>query len=150
MSSYICHKSDRGLESIFCSFSIFVRIGMCLSVFVWACICVHISACAHSCYKYQRWLTVSSVWLWQLLFVVVDRLLVNGWRFEVPCLSPCDGYKALLWMWIPVHGAPLSAPMHSTYMAPTGSFSLNGHRLKGSWEDQTWLFFELLIYFCCC
>lgn len=86
------------------------------------CVCVHISAFAHSCYKYQRWLTVSSVGLWQLLFVVVDRLLVNGWRFEVPCLSLCDGYRALVWMRIPVHGAPLSVSMHSAYVAPTGLF----------------------------
>lgn len=78
------------------SLTVLWKITFLLCVFVWECMCVHISAGAHFCYKYHRWLTVSSVWLWQLLFVALNRLLVNGWRFEVPCLSLCDGCRAVL------------------------------------------------------
>lgn len=48
--------------------------------------------------------------------------LVNGWRFEVPCLSVCAGYRGLFWKWIPAAGAPLSASVQITYVAPTGCF----------------------------
>ena len=125
-------------------------------LYICACLC-GLFACAHTHlalayfrYKYQRWLAVSSVWIWQLLFVVVDRLLVNGWRFEVPSLSLCDGYRALLWMRIPVHGAPLSASMHRACVASTGCFSerLWDHRVMGRLNMVC--FFELLIFTCCC
>lgn len=110
---------------------------MCVCSCGCVCVCVHISTCSHFRYKYQSWLTVSSVWVWQLLFVVVDRLLVNGWRFEVPCLSLFDGCRALLWIWLTVHCTALSASMHSAYMAPTGCFS-DWLELKRSWEDSTY------------
>lgn len=85
--------------------SLYVLENMTVIVCVCFCVGMHVCAhtfCAHLCYKYQMWLTASSVWLWQLLFVVVDRLSVDGWRFQVSCLSLCDGCRALLWMWITV------------------------------------------------
>ena len=98
-------------------------------------------------YKYQRWLAASSVWIWQLLFVVVDRLLVNGWRFKVPSLSLCDGCRALLWMRVPARGASLSASMHRACVASTGCFSerLWDHRVMG--RLNTVCFLKLLIFY---
>lgn len=77
-------------EVLYCTAGVFCHVISALSLSLnavdswntsgsWTCesawhMFVHISACAHFCYKYQSWLTLSCVWAWQLLFVAVDRL----------------------------------------------------------------------------